>query len=277
MRFPARPLSDRCATTFRTPIRGISTGECRFRSVPGTEPEPIRDRKERQTAICTRGFAETGRICRRTCLSWRRRSASSWRSSARRNDSPHTLRNYGADLREFLGYFTPPGAEPPGLAEFDLAILREWLAHLYDRGQKPATIRRKMASARSLFRFLSREHRIAGDPARLLRLPKMPKMLPQVPNAEVTNALVDGSSREELGRPHPARDRLLLELLYGSRAADQRGGGAESWKISIVRNGGFACGARGRRNGRFRMARNRRRRSMSISRCGREEANGHYS
>jgi integrase/recombinase XerC len=135
---------------------------------------------------------------------------------ARRNDSPHTLRNYDADLREFLGYFTAPGAEPPALAEFDLTILREWLAHLYDRGQKPATIRRKLASARSLFRFLSREHRITGDPARLLRLPKMPKTLPQVPNAEVTNALVDGSSREELGRPHPARDRLLLELLYGS-------------------------------------------------------------
>ena len=44
----------------------------------------------------------------------------------------------------------------------------------------------------------------------------MPKMLPQVPNAEVTNALVDGSSREDLERPYPARDRLLLELLYGS-------------------------------------------------------------
>ncbi len=54
-----------------------------------------------------------------------------------------------------------------------------------------------------------------GDPARLLRLPKMPKTLPEVPNTEVTNALVDGSSREELDRPFPERDRLLLELLYG--------------------------------------------------------------
>ncbi len=54
-----------------------------------------------------------------------------------------------------------------------------------------------------------------GNPARLLRLPKMPKTLPEVPNAEVTNALIDGSSREELDRPFPERDRLLLELLYG--------------------------------------------------------------
>jgi integrase/recombinase XerC len=134
---------------------------------------------------------------------------------ARRNDSAHTLRNYGADLREFLKYFSPPGSPPPTLAEIDLLSLREWLAHLYERGQKPATIRRKLASLRALFRFLSREHRIERDPARLLRLPKMPKTLPDVPNTEVTNALVDGTSRNDLERPFPARDRLLLELLYG--------------------------------------------------------------
>ena len=134
---------------------------------------------------------------------------------ARRNDSAHTLRNYGADLREFVHYFSPPGMEPPALAAIDLLSLREWLAHLYDRDQKPATIRRKLASLRALFRFLSREHRIDGDPARLLRLPRMPKTLPEVPNTEVTNALVDGTTREDLERPFPARDRLLLELLYG--------------------------------------------------------------
>ena len=110
-------------------------------------------------------------------------------SLALRDDSPHTLRNYEADLREFAAYFSPEGSEPPALAELDLLALREWLAHLYERDQKPTTIRRKMASLRGLFRYLSREHRISRDPARLLRLPKMPKSLPQVPNAEVTNAL----------------------------------------------------------------------------------------
>ena len=129
----------------------------------------------------------------------------------RRNDSPHTLRNYNADLAEFLAYFSPANSEPPPLAAIDLLSLREWLGHLYDRGQKPATIRRKMASLRSLFRYLSRERRIESDPARLLRLPKMPKTLPHVPNAEVTNALVDGSSREDLNRPYPARDAPVGE------------------------------------------------------------------
>jgi integrase/recombinase XerC len=134
---------------------------------------------------------------------------------SRRNDSPHTLRNYDADLREFAAYFSPPGGEPPPLREFDLHMLREWLAHLYGREQMPATIRRKLASVRAFFRFLSREHRVEGDPARLLRLPKMPKMLPQVPNEEVTNALVDGQLPKGMEPPYPKRDRLLLELLYG--------------------------------------------------------------
>ena len=134
---------------------------------------------------------------------------------ARRNDSPHTLRNYGADLKEFLEYFSPPGTEPPAPGAIDLLSLREWLGHLYEREQKPATIRRKLASLRALFKFLRREHRVERDPARLLRLPRMPKTLPEVPNTEVTNALVDGTGRAEPERPHPARDRLLLELLYG--------------------------------------------------------------
>jgi integrase/recombinase XerC len=136
-------------------------------------------------------------------------------SLALRDDSPHTLRNYETDLREFAEYFSPEGSEPPVLAEIDLLALREWLAHLYEREQKPATIRRKMASLRGLFRYLSREHRISRDPARLLRLPKMPKSLPLVPNAEVTNALVDGAGRDDLDQPYPKRDRLLFEILYG--------------------------------------------------------------
>src|SRR4051812_29869414 len=97
---------------------------------------------------------------------------------ARRNDSPHTIRNYGADLREFLTYLTQPGEAPPALSGFDMLSLREWLANIYEREHKPATIRRKLAAVRALFRFLSREHLVASDPARLLRLPKMPKTLP---------------------------------------------------------------------------------------------------
>ncbi len=133
----------------------------------------------------------------------------------RRNESPHTLRSYEADLRDFIAYFTPPESAPPPLAEFDVLTLREWLAHLYERELKPATIRRKLASIRGLFRFLSRDGLISNDPARLLRLPKMPKTLPVVPNAETTNVMVDAELPGDMESADPPRDRLLLEMLYG--------------------------------------------------------------
>jgi integrase/recombinase XerC len=133
----------------------------------------------------------------------------------RRNESPHTIRNYDADLRDFTEYFTPPGSEASPLADIDVLAMREWLAHLYERQLKPATIRRKLASIRGLFKFLSRDGLVSKDPARLLRLPKMPKTLPEVPNAEVTNAIVDAQLPANMEQPDPKRDRLLLEMLYG--------------------------------------------------------------
>ena len=134
---------------------------------------------------------------------------------ARRNESTHTIRNYGADLREFIAYFTPPQSHPPPVEEIDLLALREWLAHLYDRKLQPTTIRRKLASVRALFRYLVREHVMERDHARMLRLPKMPKSLPEVPNAETANRLVDGALPGGIGRAYPKRDRLLMEFLYG--------------------------------------------------------------
>src|SRR5665213_2721942 len=211
----ARQRSGRSAITFRTPIRG-GTSRRTLRSICFRRSIPIRatarNARPRFAGWLWKGWTSTWRF-----MSELARAIEDFLAGeARRNDSPHTLRNYGADLDEFLAYFSPPGTEPPMLAAIDLLSLREWLAHLYDRGQKPATIRRKLASLRSLFRFLSREHRLEGNPARLLRLPKMPQTLPEVPNTEVTNALIDGSLGKDLERPFPRRDRLLLELLYGA-------------------------------------------------------------
>jgi integrase/recombinase XerC len=39
--------------------------------------------------------------------------------------------------------------------------------------------------------------------------------VPIVPTAEQTNTLVDAVGGDEMDRPHPERDRLMFELLYG--------------------------------------------------------------
>jgi integrase/recombinase XerC len=133
----------------------------------------------------------------------------------RRNASAHTIESYGSDLAQFLQYFSPPGAEPPLPDEFDQWQIREWLGHLYEEELSAVSVRRKLSAVRSLFRFLVREGRMKANPARLARMPKAPKKLPQVPSAERVNSLVDGIAAEKLERPYPARDLALFELLYG--------------------------------------------------------------
>ncbi len=131
------------------------------------------------------------------------------------NASPHTVKSYGSDLREFASYFTVPGQPEPALAVLDLLDLREWLSAQHEHGAKAVTIRRKVAALRMFFRFLMREGVTTENPARLLRLPKLPRHIPAVPTPESTNALLDDISAQKLERPFPDRDLAIFELLYG--------------------------------------------------------------
>lgn len=133
----------------------------------------------------------------------------------RQNASLHTIRNYAADLAQFVEYFSPPGAPPPAPHQMDALQLREWLGALYGRGLNAISIRRHLAAVRSLFKFMLREGTAPVNIARLLRTPKAPKRVPLVPTAEQTNLLVEGVAADRFERPRPERDLLIFELLYG--------------------------------------------------------------
>jgi integrase/recombinase XerC len=132
-----------------------------------------------------------------------------------RNASPHTLRNYGTDLDRFAAYFSPKDADPPDPAAFTPLHLREWLGSLYAQNLSTVSIRRKLAAVRSLFDFLAREGAVPSNIAKLVRTPKAPKKLPNVPTAEQTNTLLDGVAEGKMERAFPQRDLLIFELLYG--------------------------------------------------------------
>lgn len=133
----------------------------------------------------------------------------------RENASEHTIRNYASDLRQFLDYFTPPDGAPPAPGEFDSLAVREWLGHLYSQGLDAVSSRRKLATVRSLFRFMLRDGVVALNVAKLVCTPKTRKTVPRVMTAEQTNNLVDKIAEEPLEQPYPARDLAIFELLYG--------------------------------------------------------------
>jgi integrase/recombinase XerC len=134
---------------------------------------------------------------------------------ARASNSAHTIGNYGSDLRQFVEFLSPPGLEPLEARAIDTLIVREWLARLYADNLSAVSIRRKLAALRGLFRFLQREGVVEINVARLVRTPKAPKKLPDVPSAEQVNTLLDAIPGVQPERPFPVRDRAIFEFLYG--------------------------------------------------------------
>ena len=134
----------------------------------------------------------------------------------RENASAHTVRNYGLDLRDFCAYFTLPDRSA-SVAQIDTLAIREWMGHLYDAKLSAATIRRKLAAVRSLFKYLHGIGLVKANVGRLVRTPKAPKLLPQVMTPEQTNAILNEAPAEAQRheRAYPERDLAILEVLYG--------------------------------------------------------------
>src|SRR5438046_40890 len=78
-----------------------------------------------------------------------------------RNASPATLRAYSIDLREFSSFLR--NRKTP-LSGCDRMLIRTYLSHVRQRPLSRATVLRKWASLRSLFKYLTREEIIPSNP-----------------------------------------------------------------------------------------------------------------
>ena len=182
----------------------------------------------------------------RQCLNWPHKSTGICRNWSAAPTLPTPSDAYGADLREFLHYLSPPETEPPAPGAIDLLTVREWLASLYNHQLSAVTIRRKLAAVRGLFRFLLREGLVTVNVARLVRTPKAPKKLPEVMSAEQANALIDGVPGDQL------RSRIRCATAPFSSCSTDAGCASANWRGSIWRistapSAGCGCAAKGRK------------------------------
>lgn len=127
---------------------------------------------------------------------------------AERNASPHTIKNYGSDLREFNQFI---GKKPP--AEIDYLVVRKFLAYLRDKESLKSTISRKLACLKSFFKYLTREHVLDSSPVSGIQSPKRERRLPHVLDVNEVEQLIDAVQGDSW---EVKRDRAILEILYGS-------------------------------------------------------------
>ena len=130
-----------------------------------------------------------------------------------RRVSPETLRGYGDDIQYFKAFLDSQNVVYHWTS-VDTETIRSWVVFMANKGNKSSVIRRRVAGIRAFYRFLQRIGEIEVNPALRLPLPKIPKRLPRFIS-------IDGM--EKLGTGHlftsdfkGNRDRLILELLYGT-------------------------------------------------------------
>lgn len=145
-----------------------------------------------------------------------------------RRASARTVEHYGRDLDGLVTHLEAAAEKSRRRKELDAATLeifdlRGWLGDQAKRCSSP-TIARRISAVKGLFRFLRRRGEVEKDPAAQLASPKVRRTLPKVLAPEVAAALVEAPQPKPRRTPRArmvsiataARDRALLELLYGS-------------------------------------------------------------
>ncbi len=127
-----------------------------------------------------------------------------------RNCSPATVRAYTADLAAFRAFVATQ--QVSRWAEVGPGTIRLYLAQLQDAGQERSSIGRHLAALRTFFRFLRRRELVAVNPAKVVSSPRKPRKLPAILYRNEADALMNLPAA---GSPQQARDRAILEVLYG--------------------------------------------------------------
>ena len=128
--------------------------------------------------------------------------------SVEKNFSSHTMKAYCSDVIAFILWLN---GEDCSKADFNK--LREYLHFIQRFEYKKTTIARKIASLRTFYKFLFREHYTESNPAVSLSAPKKPKALPKFLTPEEVEQILNNI---KIDTPAGFRNRVIIELLWAT-------------------------------------------------------------
>ena len=149
-----------------------------------------------------------------------------------RHYSPLTVRAYEQDLKEFCSFLhlDPSALDPKLVSDADI---KDWMISLLDAGEKPRTVRRKLSSLRSFWRFMLRVGYVDKDITRAIIAPKMDKPLPvffkesEMREAQKTLDYADDFTS--------MRDSLVIDMLYQTGMREAEIVGLTDGDVDLVR------------------------------------------
>ena len=135
-----------------------------------------------------------------------------------RRYSPRTQALYEEALRDFAGFAGDPSASLGMTGNLIPSRIREYEAHLMERGLKPRTVHLHLSALSGYCTFLMKQGVLQGNPVRGIRRPKLEKRLPEFYREktleEYFQETAHAAGEEELAllQSLPPGDALAVEL-----------------------------------------------------------------
>ncbi|MBM2832101.1 MAG: xerC [Dehalococcoidia bacterium] len=131
--------------------------------------------------------------------------------------SVNTLVAYESDLgqlQDFAERRVSRGNVIPDWVGVNKEMMTDYFLHLKERGYGPSTVARKIAAARSFFRYMVNEGKLKANPTENLGSARVKRSLPKPLSVGDVRRLLEEPAK--LSTPEAKRDRSMLELLYAS-------------------------------------------------------------
>lgn len=127
-----------------------------------------------------------------------------------RSLSSNSIAAYRRDVEKLSDFIS--AERPCSVKQVTHEDLLTFIRNLHEQGLKARSQARIVSGIRAFFKYLLMEKLITEDPAELVELPKLGMKLPVTLSIEEVELLM---SSIDLSRPTGARDRTMLEVLYG--------------------------------------------------------------
>jgi integrase/recombinase XerC len=122
--------------------------------------------------------------------------------------SPHTLRNYGLDLKKFQDKL-----KEGSIHDVDKKWVRQFLFELSSEKKAKTTLHRHLSTLKSFFKFLIEKNVLTTNPLELMSSIKLPKSLPKAITKEELKRFL---SLPDISSYLGLRDKVIMELFYSS-------------------------------------------------------------